>query len=378
MVGVFQVVYPEGSLWARTGLYTERENGGSLKILMVGGRLDWSVPTTHALGLAEGLIQRGHEIQMVCRGGVFLPRFREIGAEVYQYPSSWLARRRLMMFLQDFDPVVVHATGGLGAQKIALRLSKVLGRPMVHTVHSWLSGERSARATRHASAVIVVNQDLREHLVGELGISKDKIRVIPYGIEIPEVVREAWSPKGIPVIGTVGRLDKGRRLDDFLKAAGLLRKKIGDVVFTVLGEGPDERRLRSVCKTMDLEGHLTFAAPPADIDAVYRAFDVLMLVSDWGGAGLHMLEGLARGIPTIATGGGEILSLLGEEGICTLVRPGDPEALAEEGERLLADPQRARNQVVVGVEHVRRHFPMRAMLERVEELHKSLTQTPVT
>ncbi|MGE4620011.1 MAG: glycosyltransferase family 4 protein [Planctomycetota bacterium] len=346
-----------------------------MRILIVTGRLDWSVPTTHALSLVEGLIQRGHEIQMVCRGGVFLPRFQSLGIEVYQNPASWLARRRMTFFLQDFDPEVIHTAGGMGALRIANRLSGLLGKPMVHTVHSWLRAERSARATRSAAGVICVNQDLRQHLVSEMGIKKDLIRVIPYGIDVLATEPIPWVPRKIPVIGTVGRLDKGRRLDDFIEAAALLRTKLGDVIFTVLGEGPDERRLRSVCKSMDLEGHLTFAAPPADVDAVYRAFDILMLVSDWGGAGVHMLEGLARGIPTIATGGGEILSLLGEEGICTLVRHGDSEALAQAGAGLLADPDRARQQAEKGVEHVRSHYPMRAMLDRVEDLHENLCQT---
>ena len=53
-----------------------------------------------------------------------------------------------------------------------------------------------------------------------------------------------------------------------------------------------------------------------------------------------------------------------------------PEALAQEGARLLADPLRARKQVTLGVEHVRSHFPMRAMLDRVEELHETLTRVP--
>ena len=101
-----------------------------------------------------------------------------------------------------------------------------------------------------------------------------------------------------------------------------------------------------------------------------------MLVSDWGGSGLHLLEGLARGVPTIATGGGEILSLLGEEGVCTLVKPGDPEALAAAGKELLADPEKARRHAEKGIEHVREHFPMRTMLDKLEALHENLcTQT---
>ena len=139
-----------------------------------------------------------------------------------------------------------------------------------------------------------------------------------------------------------------------------------------MGEGPDENRLRAVSKSLDLDGSLTFAAPPADLASVYRAVDMLMLVSDWGGSGLHLLEGLARGVPTIATGGGEILSLLGEDGICTLVKPGDPEALAEAGQGLLSDSERARQQVQKGIDHVRDHFPMRTMLDNLEALHENI------
>jgi hypothetical protein len=54
----------------------------------------------------------------------------------------------------------------------------------------------------------VINQDLREHLVNDQRIAKDSIRVIPYGITIPEQATIPWSPRGIPVIGTVGRLEK--------------------------------------------------------------------------------------------------------------------------------------------------------------------------
>jgi len=219
---------------------------------------------------------------------------------------------------------------------------------------------------------VVVNQDLREHLVNELGIFKDKIRVIPYGIEVPSAEREKRSTTDIPVVGTVGRLEKGRRLDDFIHAASIMRKSTHEKIFTILGEGPDESRLRSVSKSLDMDGSLTFVAPPADPDSVYRAVDLLMLVSDWGGSGLHLLEGLARGVPTIATGGGEILSLLGEEGICTLVRPGDPEALAEAGLSLLSDPETALEQSRRGIEHVREHFPMRAMLDNLEALHENI------
>ena len=82
VVRSFPVVYPQPSRSASTGDGPNLDLGGFLRGLVVAGRLDWSVPTTHALDLVEGLIQRGHEVQMVCKGGVFLPRFRSMGIEV--------------------------------------------------------------------------------------------------------------------------------------------------------------------------------------------------------------------------------------------------------------------------------------------------------
>ena len=86
----------------------------------------------------------------------------------------------------------------------------------------------------------------------------------------------------------------------------------------------------------------------------------------------HRIVGSVR-LAAASTGGGEILSLLGEEGICTLVKPGDPEALAEAGRELLADPEKAQRQASKGIEHVREHFPMRTMLDKLEALHENLS-----
>ena len=51
---------------------------------------------------------------------------------------------------------------------------------------------------------------------------------------------------------------------------------------------------------------------------------------------------------------------------------------AQAGERLLADPARARKQIELGVNHVREHVPIRAMIDRVEDLRVSLAQAPVS
>ena len=89
-----------------------RVRGDSMRLLVVSGRLDWSRP--HYLRPQHGSRtspERSRD-QMVCRGGVFMPLFRSLGIGVYENPSSWLARRKMRGFLQEFDPHLIHATGG--------------------------------------------------------------------------------------------------------------------------------------------------------------------------------------------------------------------------------------------------------------------------
>jgi len=357
--------------------WADRPTGeGDLRILLVCGRLAWSTSTRHAFSLAKGLLALEHQVQLVGFPGPAIERFRKLGIEVYDFHGSWFPYRRLIGFLREYSPDVVHAVGGKGALTIATRIARNIESPLIHTVHSWLANDRTLRLPRNIAGVIAVNQDLRENLVNSLGVKKSLVRVIPYGIEDPGPIPvQLPITERIPTIGTIGRLVPGRRLDDFLNAARLISDQLGEVLFPILGEGPDEGRLRRVCRKLDLEGSVTFAEPPASLDAVYGSFDLFVLVSDWGGVGVHLLEGMVRGKSVIATGGGDVLSFLGEEGICELVPPGEPDLLARASLDLLADPARGEKIGLRAREHVLQHYPAREMLAQTEAFYASLRET---
>jgi glycosyltransferase involved in cell wall biosynthesis len=159
-----------------------------------------------------------------------------------------------------------------------------------------------------------------------------------------------------------------------LEIAHLVRQSLDEVIFMVAGEGPDEVRLRKATKALGLEDVVTFATPQAGVEHVYRASDVMVLVSDWGGIGIHLLEGMALERPVVATGSGEVLSILGESGICELVHSGDRPALAKAVTDLIRDPDRRRALGARARRYVLEHFPLATAVERVADYYREVCE----
>ncbi|MFQ5653955.1 MAG: glycosyltransferase family 4 protein [Planctomycetota bacterium] len=353
-----------------------------MRILIVAGKLTYSNQTTYTIGLIRGLSRRGHEVQIAALGGPLFSQVEGLGAETYLVKFNFFSRRRLLGFLRDFGPDVIHATGGDKAMRIAAGYSRHFGVPLIHTFHSWLPEDRAARLHHSVAGVVAVNQGLREHLVNELNVPKGKIRVIPYGVdggELPATMSDSEAPGGggrIPVVGTIGRLRRGRRHDEFLKAARLVHERVKEVHFMIAGDGVDEDRLRRLTRELSLQDAVTFVQPQSGAVNMNSVFDVLVIVSDWGGVGLNLLEGMAQERPVIATGGGEVFSILGKEEVCVLVPPGDTERLAEEIIALLAHPEKRRELGRKGREYVIGHYPLEDQVMRTEDYYGEIAGAP--
>jgi len=66
----------------------------------------------------------------------------------------------------------------------------------------------------------------------------------------------------------------------------------------------------------------------ADATPLYDALDLCLMTSDFEGLPVFLLDGLARGIPCVATAVGDIPLLLADGGGRVIHRPGDLDAFA--------------------------------------------------
>lgn len=140
------------------------------------------------------------------------------------------------------------------------------------------------------------------------GISSDKLRVIPNGVEIERfstAVPIDWKSLGLPsnaeVILAVGRLDEQKRpLLAFQFCLPLFEDKpLLHLVFA--GIGPDEEKINELAKQHHVSDKVHCLGTRGDVPELMRGSKLLLHTSAWEGAPNVILEALAAGLPVIAT-----------------------------------------------------------------------------
>src|SRR5262249_51873712 len=155
------------------------------------------------------------------------------------------------------------------------------------------------------------------------------VHVIAAGIRVPKelAARPAEYQESIPLISTFGKLIQRKDYATFLRAARIIVDKLGPQnSFVILGEGPDETRLRKLARELKIDKQVTLVDTPGAVEAIFRDTDVYVQCSKQEGFGTMVLQAMAHGVPVVSTAVGGILSLVrdGETGF--LVPIGDHEA----------------------------------------------------
>lgn len=189
-------------------------------------------------------------------------------------------------------------------------------------------------------AFVTISHEAARHF-RERG-AKVPIHVVYNGIEIERFSgnrREARRAFNLPndafVIGLCGRLECSQKGQNLLLEALASSPFLRSEVLTLLvGDGPDEERLKSDVKRLGLSEAVRFTGwlDPAPL---YPALDALVIASRFEGMPLVMLEGLASGVPVVATDRDGMREVLPRE---WRYPPGDPRALSKKLEELLKQP----------------------------------------
>ncbi len=127
---------------------------------------------------------------------------------------------------------------------------------------------------------------------------------------------------------------------DLIRAFRKAVDEVPAVVLVLAGGGPEEGRLRREIKKMGLDGRVTFVGlvPHQELARYLNASDIFCSVAYSDTSALSVLEGMACGLPVVATRVGSIPERLSAANGGILVEPGDVEAIAEALLTLLRDP----------------------------------------
>jgi len=202
--------------------------------------------------------------------------------------------------------------------------------------------------------------------LGQLHVSNE---IVANGIALPTLFsrEEAREMLGIAssatVIGGSMRLVDWKRPELIIDAA----RELPNPVVVILGEGPEEERLRSLAGGVDLR------LPGFRLDAVslLPAFDVFIHPCPTDNQPLAILEAMAAGVPVIVADEGGAASMIEDERT-GLVAPATANGMSEAVRRLIDEPALAERLATAGQAEVLSRFTTRAMTKQLEDLYERL------
>lgn len=263
---------------------------------------------------------------------------------------SPLAARRLLRGLRDFAPHVTHIHEPL-APALSLAAAAFGPTPAVGTFHAWSSSDRAyraaapllGRAAARLAVRIAVSPAAQRYAAEALGLPLGAFRLVPNGVDTQafaraEPIAELVDPER-PLLLFVGRLEPRKGLDVLLRAFLRLRASRPRLRLCVVGEGPDRRRCQEMVPSSIRPDVLFVGAVSEQEKPRYHASADLYIAPNTGGEsfGMVLLEGMAAGLPVIASDIPGFRTVLqdGREG--RLVTPNDAFALAEAIDTLLSN-----------------------------------------
>ena len=117
---------------------------------------------------------------------------------------------------------------------------------------------------------------------------------------------ERYGLQGKNVLMTLGRLSADERykgVDEILVLLPGLVKENPDIIYLVVGDGTDRKRLEEKAEQLGMREHVLFTGRIAENEKAdyYRLADVYVMPSRGEGFGFVFLEAMACGIPVIAS-----------------------------------------------------------------------------
>jgi glycosyltransferase involved in cell wall biosynthesis len=274
---------------------------------------------THVRQLADGCGEAGDHVTVLTHqvgdasvdeqiGAVRVLRF-PLTARSQNYPFSLSLFRYLRSHASDFDLVHVHSYHTLVGHAAVGR-----GLPLVFTPHYHGTGHTRVRALLHrlyrpagarlfraADAVICVSDAERDLVTRDFPEVRGATVTIPNGADPKQLEpREGWLTPGIPVVLTVGRLERYKNIELIIDA---FRALPFAAALVVVGDGPHRRRLERHASASETGWPVIFTKriPDSMLDRLFAIADVVTSASEHEAFGLTLADGLVAGARVVAS-----------------------------------------------------------------------------
>jgi glycosyltransferase involved in cell wall biosynthesis len=160
-----------------------------------------------------------------------------------------------------------------------------------------------------ADRIICQSCAMADDLAAELGIEKNRIAILPNPVDFDGIraaarasprMPTAWSGAG-PHLLAIGRLAPEKGFDLLLQALVPVREQHPNAELILLGSGPEEPALKSLCRSLGIEAAVRFSGTVQQPYDFYSGASLFVLPSRHEGMPNALLEAAVAGLPIVAT-----------------------------------------------------------------------------
>lgn len=269
-------------------------------------------------------------------------------------------------------PIIYHTAHGFGFNDFQ--------RPIVRNAYVWIERLTSKITTGHVF-VSYENAAKAERLgladPGQWILSRSGVDLDEYLKDTPRRTKLAeWgiAPDKV-VIGMIASYKPEKSPTDFVDIAARILEAGENVHFVMAGDGELRPLVEERIRHHGIEKHFTLLGwqPVEDMPAIYKSLDILVLTSLWEGLPRVFPEGMACGLPIVATsvGGAREAIADGENGF--LFQPRDVEGMTAAVLKLVRDPELRRTMAECGKRRVV-EFDVRKAIDHLETEYRRVLE----
>ncbi|MDH3222850.1 MAG: glycosyltransferase [Gemmatimonadota bacterium] len=299
--------------------------------------------------------------------------------------------------IRERDIQVLHLQA-FGASTFGRIAARWTGRPSIVHVHADYRGEPKgyplhvrvldALLSGSTDKVLAISQPVADFATGSQGFPRAKVEVLHSPVDLrefrpptPDQAREARQGLGLdpeaPVAACVARFHEIKGVDLLVEAWAEVVERAPSATLLLLGDGPQRALLEARARALGLEDRIRFLGYREDVSVGLWASDILVVPSRMEGLSLAALEGMATGLPVVASRVGGLPEIVshGENGY--LANAQDPthlaEGISEAFRTLRSDPNPMREAALT----VAREHDIPTFISRLEGLYRALVDRPL-
>jgi len=266
------------------------------------------------------MLEEGNQVEVLVGGnGPFCEMLREREVRVISVPHlvreinplwDFRAYKEIKGILEKLRPDIVHAHSSK-AGVLGRYAAFNLGIPSLFTAHgfSFTEGIHPVKrqfykwveraAAKKGNGIIAVSEYDRQLAIREKVCSPSQIVTIHNGIpDIPPELR-ADPARQPPRLVMVARFDKQKNHKLLLDALAELREL--DWHLELIGDGPLKKEMEAHANLLGLKERVSFPGLCNDVAARLAKCQLFLLISNWEGLPLTIIEAMRAGLPVVCS-----------------------------------------------------------------------------